>query len=63
MDPSIELEEIQSRPVPPKHHAFRDEVVAASPKRVVLKTRRGTRQLSRTTWTIAPIEGETRMMG
>ena len=25
-DPSIELEEIKARPVPPKHHAFRGEV-------------------------------------
>lgn len=25
-DPSIELEEIKSRPVPPKHHAFKGEV-------------------------------------
>ena len=25
-DPSIELQEIKSRPVPPKHHAFRGEV-------------------------------------
>ena len=32
-DPSIELEEIKSRPVPPKHHAFRGEV-----SRIVLTT-------------------------
>jgi hypothetical protein len=38
------------------------KVVAASPKRVVLRTSRGTRRLSPATWTIAPIEGETRMM-
>jgi hypothetical protein len=34
---------------------------AASPTGVVLKTSRGTRRLSRAVWTIAPIEGETRM--
>ena len=32
-DPSIELEEIKVRPVPPKHHAFRGEV-----SRIVLAT-------------------------
>ena len=32
-DPSIELEEIKARPVPPKHHAFRGEV-----SRIVLAT-------------------------
>ena len=41
---------------------IRGKVVAASPKRVVLKTSRGTRRLSRTIWTVAPIEGEMRMM-
>ena len=40
---------------------IRGKVVAASPKRVVLKTSRGTRRLSRASWTIAPIEGETRV--
>ena len=40
---------------------IRGKVVAASPKIVVLKTSRGTRRLWRTAWTIAPIEGETRM--
>jgi len=25
-DPSIELEEIKAKPVPPKHHAFRGQV-------------------------------------
>jgi hypothetical protein len=38
------------------------KVVSASPTIVVLKTSRGTRRLSRATWTIAPIEGETRMI-
>lgn len=41
---------------------IRGKVVSASPKIVVLKTRRGTRRLSRATWTIAPIDGETRML-
>jgi hypothetical protein len=40
---------------------IRGKVVAASPQRVVLKTSRGTCHLSRSTWTIAPIAGETRM--
>jgi hypothetical protein len=44
-----------------QRYAFRDEVVAASPTRVFIKTSRGTRRLSRAIWTIAPIEGETRM--
>lgn len=42
---------------------IRGKVVAASPARVVLKTSQGTRHLSRPAWTIAPIEGETRVMG
>ena len=46
-----------------RNKRIRGKVVAASPKIVVLKTSRGTRRLSRATWTIAPIEGETRMMG
>jgi hypothetical protein len=37
---------------------IRGKVVSASPKCVVLKTSRGTRRLSRATWTIAPICGE-----
>ena len=41
---------------------IRGKVVSASPKIVVLKTSRGTRRLSRAAWTIAPIEGESRMM-
>jgi hypothetical protein len=40
---------------------IRGKVISASPKIVVLKTSRGTRRLSRAVWTIAPIEGETRM--
>ena len=35
---------------------IRGKVVAASPKRVILKTSRGTRRLSRATSTVAPIE-------
>ena len=38
-DPSIELEEIKSRPVPPKHHAFRGEV-----SRIVLATLRNAKK-------------------
>ena len=45
-----------------RNKRIRGKVVSASPKIVVLKTGRGTRRLSRATWTIAPIEGETRMM-
>jgi hypothetical protein len=44
-----------------RNKRIRGEVVSASPKIVVLKTSRGTRRLSRATWTIAPIEGESRM--
>jgi hypothetical protein len=39
---------------------IRGKVVSASPRMVVLRTARGTRRLSRATWTIAPIEGEMR---
>ena len=45
-----------------RYKPIRGEVVAASPKRVVLKTSRGIRHLMRPAWTIAPIEGETLMM-
>jgi len=45
-----------------RNKRIRGKVVSASPKIVVLKTSRGTRRLSRAVWTIAPIEGETRMM-
>jgi hypothetical protein len=45
-----------------RNKRIRGKVISASPKIVVLKTSRGTRRLSRATWTIAPIEGETRMM-
>lgn len=38
-DPSIELEEIKARPVPPKHHAFRGEVT-----RIVLTTLRNAKR-------------------
>src|SRR5258705_5477985 len=38
-DPSIELEEIKSRPVPPKHQAFRGEV-----SRIVLTTLRNAKE-------------------
>jgi hypothetical protein len=44
-----------------RNKPIRGKVVAASPMSVVLKTRRGTRRLSRAVWAIAPIEGETRM--
>jgi hypothetical protein len=44
-----------------RNKPIRGKVVAASPTGVVLKTSRGTRRLSRAVWTIAPIEGETRM--
>ena len=44
-----------------RNKRIRGKVVSASPKIVVLKTSRGTRRLSRATWTIAPIEGESRM--
>jgi hypothetical protein len=44
-----------------RNKPIRGKVVAASPMRIVLKTSRGTRRLSRAVWTIAPIEGETRM--
>ncbi len=40
---------------------IRGKVVAASPKIVVLRTSQGTRRLSWATWTVAPIEGESRM--
>lgn len=40
---------------------IRGNVVSASPKIIVLKTSRGSRRLSRAVWTIAPIEGESRM--
>jgi hypothetical protein len=40
---------------------IRGKVVAAPPIRIVLRTSRGTRRLSRAVWTIAPIEGESRM--
>ena len=45
-----------------RNKPIRGKVVAASPTGVVLKTSRGTRRLSLATWTIAPIDGETRMM-
>jgi hypothetical protein len=45
-----------------RNKRIRGKVVSASPKIVILKTSRGTRRLSQATWTIAPIEGETRMM-
>ena len=45
-----------------RNKRIRGKVVAASPKRVVPKTSRGTRRLSRATRAIALIEGETRMM-
>ena len=38
-DPSIELEEIKSKPVPPRHHAFRGEI-----SRIVLTTLRNTKR-------------------
>ena len=38
-DPSIELEEIKARPVPPKHHAFRGQVT-----RIVLTTLRNVKK-------------------
>src|SRR2546421_13058427 len=38
-DPSIELEAIKARPVPPKHHAFRGEV-----SRIVLATLRNAKK-------------------
>jgi hypothetical protein len=44
-----------------RNKRIRGKVISASPKIVVLKTSRGTRRLSRTTWTIAPIDGESRM--
>ena len=44
-----------------RNKRIRGKVVSASPKIVVLKTSRGTRRLSRAVWTIAPIEGESRM--
>ena len=44
-----------------RNKRIRGKVVAASPKIVVLKTSRGTRRLSRASWTVAPIAGETRM--
>jgi hypothetical protein len=44
-----------------RNKRIRGKVISASPKIVVLKTSRGTRRLSRATWTIAPIEGETRI--
>jgi len=44
-----------------RNKRIRGKVVAASPEIVVLKTSRGTRRLSRAVWTIAPIEGESRM--
>jgi hypothetical protein len=43
-------------------HNIRGKAFSASPQIVVLKTSRGTRRLSRATWPIAPIQGETRMM-
>jgi hypothetical protein len=45
----------------PRNRRIRGTVISASPKIVVLKTGRGTRRLSRAVWSIAPIEGETRM--
>lgn len=39
-DPSIELEEIKSRPVPPRHQAFKGEVT-----RIVLATLRNAKRL------------------
>jgi hypothetical protein len=44
-----------------RNKRIRGKVVSASPKIVVLKTSRGTRRLSQAVWTIAPIEGESRM--
>ena len=44
-----------------RNKRIRGKVISASPKIVILKTSRGTRRLSRAVWTIAPIEGETRM--
>jgi hypothetical protein len=38
-DPSIELQEIKARPVPPKHHAFRGQVT-----RIVLTTLRNAKK-------------------
>jgi hypothetical protein len=43
-----------------RNRRIRGKVASASPKIVVLKTSQGTRRLSRTVWTIAPIE-EARM--
>jgi hypothetical protein len=40
-DPSIKLEEIKARPVPPKHHAFHGEVT-----RIVLTTLRNAKKLA-----------------
>jgi hypothetical protein len=44
------------------HSPIRGQVIAATAKRVVLKTKRGTRSLSRSTWVIAPIYGERNTM-
>jgi hypothetical protein len=44
-----------------RNRPIRGKVVTASPTGVVLKTSRGTRRLSLATWTIAPIEAESRM--
>jgi hypothetical protein len=44
-----------------RNKRIRGKVVAASPKTVVLKTNWGTRRLSRSSWTIAPIGGEARL--
>ena len=45
-----------------RNKRIRGKAVVASPEGVVLKSSRGMRRLTRAVWTIAPIEGEARMM-